>query len=212
MFKFKDKTFKPKKSYKKSDAVYDLHKNAKATLGSGDLSLAVKLPEGEDINEWLAVNTVDFFNQVNLLYASVVEYCTEMSCPLMSAGPNYEYLWADSKTKKPSKLSAPDYIDHLMNWIQALLDDETIFPSRVDVSFPKSFNSHVKNIFRRLFRVYGHLYYSHFSEVVRQGEEAHLNTCFKHFVFFVREFQLIEKKEMAPLEDLIENLIDSKRK
>ena len=31
---------------------------------SGNLRLAVMLPEGEDINEWVAVNTVDFFNQV----------------------------------------------------------------------------------------------------------------------------------------------------
>ena len=30
----------------------------------GNLRLAVMLPEGEDINEWVAVNTVDFFNQV----------------------------------------------------------------------------------------------------------------------------------------------------
>ena len=29
----------------------------------GNLRLAVMLPEGEDINEWVAVNTVDFFNQ-----------------------------------------------------------------------------------------------------------------------------------------------------
>jgi hypothetical protein len=28
------------------------------------LRLAVMLPEGEDLNEWVAVNTVDFFNQV----------------------------------------------------------------------------------------------------------------------------------------------------
>jgi hypothetical protein len=28
---------------------------------------AVKLPEGEDRDEWVAVNTVDFFNQINML-------------------------------------------------------------------------------------------------------------------------------------------------
>lgn len=28
-----------------------------ATLGSGDLRLAVTLPEGEDLNEWVAVNS-----------------------------------------------------------------------------------------------------------------------------------------------------------
>lgn len=55
--------------------------------GSGNLRLAVSLPEGEDLNEWLAVNTVDFFNQVNMLYGTVTEFCTEAACPAMTAGP-----------------------------------------------------------------------------------------------------------------------------
>ena len=57
------------------------------------------------------------------------------------------------------------------------------------------------------------------------GEEAHLNTSFKHFIYFVQvsvsvepfskelprikhfqEFELIEKKELAPLTELIERL------
>jgi len=32
-------------------------KHAAATLGSGNLRLAVLLPEGEDLNEWVAVNS-----------------------------------------------------------------------------------------------------------------------------------------------------------
>ena len=75
---------------------------------------------------------VDFFNQINLLYGSISEYCTDASCPIMSAGPKYEYWWADGdKIKKPIKCSAPEYMDYLMNWVQGVLDDETIFPSRV---------------------------------------------------------------------------------
>ena len=37
---------------------YDLIKHAAATLGSGNLRLAVMLPEGGDINEWVAVNSM----------------------------------------------------------------------------------------------------------------------------------------------------------
>jgi hypothetical protein len=37
----------------------------------------------------------------------------------------------------------------------------------------------IKQIFKRLFRVYAHIYYSHFEKIVDLGEEAHLNTCFK---------------------------------
>eukprot|EP01089_Gocevia_fonbrunei_P019625 TRINITY_DN700_c0_g1_i1.p1 TRINITY_DN700_c0_g1~~TRINITY_DN700_c0_g1_i1.p1 ORF type:complete len:220 (-),score=44.95 TRINITY_DN700_c0_g1_i1:50-709(-) len=208
MFGDKNKTFRPKKHIQHGTKRYELHKHAKATLGSGNLRLAVALPEREDLNEWLAVNTVDFFNQINLLYGSITEFCTPKSCPVMSAGPKYEYLWADGeKIKKPIKVSAPEYVDYLMTWVQGILDNENIFPSRVDVPFPKNFQIVVKNIFKRLFRVYAHIYYSHFHKIVSLGEEAHLNTCFKHFYYFIEEFQLVEKREMAPLQDLIDNLI-----
>lgn len=52
----------------------------------------------------------------------------------MSAGPKYEYLWADENVKKPIKVSAPDYVDYLMTWVQGILDDEAVFPSRVGMS------------------------------------------------------------------------------
>jgi len=41
-------------------------------------------------------------------------------------------------------------------------------PARAaDVPFPKTFKATVKNIFKRLFRVYAHIYYSHFEKVRR---------------------------------------------
>lgn len=42
-----------------------------------------------------------------------------------------------------------------------------------------------------------------FIKVIELKEEAHLNTSFKHFVFFVQEFNLVEKKELMPLDELI---------
>jgi len=44
------------------------------------------------------------------------------------------------------------------------------------------------------------------TKIVSLGEEAHLNTCFKHFYYFICEFSLVDKKEMEPLKELIENL------
>ena len=95
---------------------------------------------GEDLNEWVAVNTVDFFNQINMLYGTITDFCTEDNCPIMSAGPKYEYHWADGRSvKKPIKCSAPKYIDFLMTWVQDQLDDESLFPSKIGVPFPKDF-------------------------------------------------------------------------
>ena len=51
------KTFKPKKNIPEGSHQYDLMKHAAATLGSGNLRLAVSLPDGEDLNEWVAVNS-----------------------------------------------------------------------------------------------------------------------------------------------------------
>merc|ERR1711871_1067288 len=148
----KNKTFKPKKKFQKGSKLHDLHKYAeqtlKATLGGGNLREAVILPPNEDVNEWMAVNTVDFFDQINLLYGSITEFCTPQSCPVMSAGPKYEYLWADGvHIKKPIKCCAPEYVDYLITWVQNQLDDESVFPSKIGVAFPKTFRDNVKHIF-----------------------------------------------------------------
>lgn len=137
----------------------------------------------------------------------------------------YEYRWADGVTiKKPIEVSAPKYVEYLMDWIEAQLDDEAVFPQRLGekiiviftsieyiyiyivlaelflmrdiwifirfcmtiagAPFPSNFKDVVKTIFKRLFRVYAHIYHSHFQKIVSLKEEAHLNTCFKHFVLF----------------------------
>ena len=30
-------------------------------------------------------------------------------------------------------------------------------------------------------------------------QEAHVNTCYKHYYYFVSEFSLVDKKELEPL-------------
>jgi len=171
----------------------------------------VQLPKGEDLKEWIAVNTVDFFNEINLLYGTISEFCTKEKCPVMSAGTAVNYLWRDGvKVKKPIEVSAPEYVDLLMTWAESQLNDETIFPIAFGSEYPKNFNAIVKQIYKRFFRIYAHIYHSHFSRIVKVGAEAHLNTCFKHFIYFVTEFKLIDQKEMKPLEDLINKIMGGK--
>lgn len=50
----------------------------------------------------------------------------------MSAGARFEYHWQDGVNfKKPTKVSAPEYVDYLMDWVQKQLDDDAIFPSQI---------------------------------------------------------------------------------
>jgi len=85
------KSFKPIRKIEKGSRGYGLKQIAQMTLGSGNILKAVQLPTGEDLNEWLAVNTIEFFNDVSVVYGTITEFCTRESCPTMTAGPKYFY-------------------------------------------------------------------------------------------------------------------------
>ncbi|MCJ1298410.1 MOB kinase activator 1B [Hypocenomyce scalaris] len=202
--------FKPRNSTKGTSS-YQLRQFAEATLGSGSLRKAVKLPDGEDVNEWLAVNVVDFYNQINLLYGSITEFCSPQSCPEMKATDEFEYLWQDSENfRRPTKMPAPEYIEHLMAWVQSNVDNEQMFPSRIGVPFPKTFSALIRQLFKRLYRVYAHIYCHHYPVIVQLGLEPHLNTSFKHYVLFVDEHSLASGKDFwGPLGDLVDSMLRS---
>lgn len=48
----------------------------------------VKLPNGVDQNEWLALHTIAFFENINLLYGTISEFCTNVGCPDMIGPEN----------------------------------------------------------------------------------------------------------------------------
>ncbi|XP_007885239.1 MOB kinase activator 3C [Callorhinchus milii] len=204
----KDRTFRPRKKFEPGTQRFELYKKAQASLKSGvDLKTVVQLPVGENLNDWIAVNTVDFFNRINLIYGTICEYCTERSCPVMTGGLKYEYRWQDEhKYKKPTKVTAPQYMNLLMDWIETLINNEENFPTRVGVPFPKNFQQLCKKILTRLFRVFVHVYIHHFDRLTTMGAEAHVNTCYKHFYYFVTEFDLINERELEPLKLMTEKI------
>lgn len=84
------KTFKPKKNIPEGSHQYELLKHAEATLGSGNLRQAVMLPDGEDLNEWIAVNSKQMnYGTLNLQQLS---FCARIALVkrlehLQSGGP-----------------------------------------------------------------------------------------------------------------------------
>lgn len=172
-----------------------------------DVKAAVKLPPGEDINDWLSVSIVDFFHQLDFIFEPVSELCTNESCPEMSAGPAYKYAWVDDvEYKKPTILPAHDYIEKVFLSTEEQINNESIFPSDPSVSYPKDFKNTCQIIMRRLFRVYAHLYCHHLEDVKNLGLFQNLNSSFRHFVYFAKEFKLIPDDQYAPLQSLIDQL------
>lgn len=140
-----------------------------------------------------------------MLYGTISESCTETKCPKMMAGSKNEYYWSDEKNNLVN-YPASIYIDYLMTWVQDELDDENIFPSQIGKQFPPNFAHIAQTIMKRLFRVYAHIYHQHFELIEQLKAIEHLNTSFKHFILFVQEFNLIDTKQLSPLEDLIQKL------
>lgn len=70
--------------------------------------------------------------------------------------------------------------------------------------FPHELPTVVKKIFGQLFRLFVHIYHDHYDKVLCLNEEPHFNSLFAHFISFAREFNLLDKKEMQSLSELID--------
>lgn len=98
----------------------------------------------------------------------------------------WPYITCSQKIK-PFCIEAASFWDckfvNLYRWIVFLIYH--VWFGTAGAPFPVNFRDVVKTIFKRLFRVYAHIYHSHFQKIVSLKEEAHLNTCFKHFILFI---------------------------
>merc|ERR1711862_829136 len=100
----------------------------------------------------------------------------------------------------------------VLQWIADQMNDETKFPDDDDeeealrVFQTSQFAALCGQIFRRLFRVYGIIYSSFFGTLEALDMARHLNSCFKHFMFFCTEFGLLPEREIEPLEVLVKPL------
>ncbi|KAF9169010.1 Maintenance of ploidy protein mob2 [Mortierella sp. AD011] len=205
--KFGNKT-KPKRSSSAARPLFLCSPYCNSSIVKGNFKTIVQLPKYVDANEWLAVNVFDFYNYINMFYGSISDFCTLRDCPTMSAGPGgFEYLWMDGH-KKTSRVPAPQYIDFVMSWIQTLVNDENTFPTKDGREFPPTFQQTVRAIFKQLIRVFAHVYHSHYDKMLSLCQEGHFNSLFAHFVSFGREFDLLDKKDIVPLQELID-IMDS---
>ena len=120
-----------------------------------------------------------------------------------------EYRWSDQTGGVAVSVSAPVYIDKVLAWIAEQINDQTKFPDddeeekALRVFQTPAFAALCGQIFRRLFRVYGIVYSSFFGTLEALEMAPHLNSCFKHFMFFCTEFGLLPEREIEPLEVLV---------
>jgi MOB kinase activator 1 len=104
-------------------------------------------------------------------------------------------------------LAAPTYIDFVMSWLQKLMEDENVFPTKSGRDFPSSFAYTAKHIYKHLFRIFAHLYHAHFEQVLHLSVEAHFNSLFAHFLAFGKEFDLLVMKDLMTQQGMGEGVV-----
>merc|ERR1712007_72968 len=75
-------------------------------------------------------------------------------------------------------------------------NNEAFLPVQAGVPFPPTFRKGMRVIYKRLFRIYAHVFHSHFQDMMEEDAHAHLKHSFKHFIYFVKEFDLIDNEEL----------------
>ncbi|XP_056622869.1 MOB kinase activator 2 isoform X1 [Triplophysa dalaica] len=167
-----------------------------------DLLTFSALPHGIDQQEWVATHTVSFFQNTNVLLSALSDFCSMTTCPTAKGPKNTLYEWTDDQGRK-LKCVAPVYIDYAMCYIQELLTDERVFPSKTGLPFSPGFMFLIQKVFVLLFRTLAHMFSAHYQDIIAMELHPHLNTLFLHFITFSHTFRLLDPVETAPIDDLI---------
>jgi MOB kinase activator 1 len=103
-------------------------------------------------------------------------------------------------------VSAPMFMRKFMEWSESLLRDDRVFPVSATHGYPPDFFSQVRHMYKRMLKVYGHIYLNHLVAFNDEAESTALNTSLLHFYLFGREFGLMSDQEVGPLMFVVEML------
>ncbi len=139
-------------------------------------------------------------DQLTQLVVKLDCLCTPDSCPEMRVGDDWVFLCAAHKA--PQQCPAIDYIVHTLDATITVLNNRGMFPSRITVNAKgqKVFSS----IYRRLARVFAHVYVHH--REVFDDYEDETALCERFLVFGLEHKFINIKSSMLP-----ENFLDERK-
>ena len=134
----------------------------------------------------------------------------------------FTYTWLDNN-RNPIRIPAHQYISLVQKWIMGKINDRRIFPTDTNITpprgqaasnkdwmgkpsgFPDTFENDIKSLYRQMFRCYAHLYHGHWVEpFYHLNVHKELNTCFIHFVNVGKEFDLLDDKDLKPMQPIVD--------
>lgn len=78
----------------------------------------------------LYVSAVDFFNEISLIWGIVCDVGIVREAAGVGFPPGFEYRWSDgSRFKTPISCSGSEYVEHVMNWVEKEINNDSLFPT-----------------------------------------------------------------------------------
>lgn len=157
-----------------------------------DIARLCEIPEGMSLNLWAYEHLRQVLLELNKLVTLLQHSCTKETCPTMMATPDYTFLCANHGPT-PMQCSAVDYTLHSLAAYRALLNNSTIFPSRVKVADKSA--KHFRDVIRRLWRIFAHCYFHH--REIFDDFEQRTHLC-RRFTVFSTQHGLVTPEQLVP--------------
>merc|ERR1719183_2794952 len=120
--------------------------------------------------------------------------CTKKTC---CEAKIFKHIWAVGPNREKQEVSPPEYISLLMDWVRNAVNRDDVKLSLSDT----------KRIINRLARIYVHFYSVHGKQFAEYGIDAHMNYCFKHFLYFAEEYDFLKEEEIEPIRPIVYTLM-----
>jgi len=186
--------------------VVNLASNIKCICPVELIQYSTALPPFTSPSDWVALKLVDMVKEVSILCIVSRSFCTRASCPRMCAGFHFDYNWVCDEGYA-ERVSAPSYMERLLDWAHTLIQDPSKFPKSLDVGYPPEAMAQFKTLYKRIFRVYAHVYLEHYASFEDENALRSLNTSFLHLFLFGREFELLSTQDVSPVMCIVDALM-----
>lgn len=168
-------------------------------------------PNGVEEIEWIAAETIGFFNSLTLLSGVALSTLKkEFTEPGTGFPDGFTFLWVDEAKKKSISLSSPKYISTCLKWMDSQFTNPRIFPTDANIPFPSEFiELYICKIFTMMFRIFAIIHSNAYITIKERDLTGVFNSTLKHFVFFgIRHSLLVETGEFLALRGPMRRLQD----
>lgn len=120
------------------------------------------------------------------------------------------YTWrSDKYTVKPEHITASEYVDKALLWIEEVMDNESIFPKSIEFCFPLTFKMYLKRIYLLLFRVFS-IIIDKDSCLVTDENELRIYELLRNMLYFSWLYEINEFIDLAViLKSIIKTIFDN---